>query len=69
MSDREQSAEYEEALAAAGAPMLECLAMHRFQPTYNAAKAETKKWTSKCPLCQVHRNIWTELRAIFRLKG
>ncbi len=49
-------------------PKLECLAIHRFQPSYNKQKAETKKWTSACPLCAIHRNIESELRDIFALR-
>jgi len=47
-------------------PALECLAIHRFQPSENKFKAERKKWTRKCPLCRVHREIKDELGAIFR---
>ena len=49
-------------------PALECLAIHRFQPRRNKSKAETRKWTSKCPLCKVHREIEQELGRIFRLR-
>lgn len=48
-------------------PMLECLAIHRFSPVRNKQKAETKKWTSKCPLCEVHKGIQAEIRGIFSL--
>ena len=47
---------------------LECLAIHRFQPSYNRARAESRKWTLKCPLCKVHKNIRAELRDLFRLR-
>lgn len=46
-------------------PALECLAMHRFRPTKNKIKAQSGKWTKKCPLCMVHRNIDNEIRSIF----
>lgn len=49
-------------------PKLECLAIHRFQPTRNKNKAATKKWTKACPLCTTHRYIENELRDIFRFK-
>lgn len=49
-------------------PALECIAIHRFQPKENASKAETKKWTRKCPLCEIHKNIEYELKSIFRLR-
>jgi hypothetical protein len=47
---------------------LECMAIHRFQPAYNRAKAESKKWTKKCPLCVVHRDIEAEVRGLLRLR-
>jgi len=50
-------------------PILECLGIHGFQPTYNKSKAEEKKWTAKCPLCKLHRGIEAELRSIYRLKA
>jgi hypothetical protein len=49
-------------------PKLECLAMHRFDPSKNKKKAANKKWTKKCRVCEVHRHIDDELRYIFRLR-
>ena len=49
-------------------PMVECIATHRFDPTYSHIKPSNRKWTSKCPICEVHRNIRDELRQIFRLR-
>jgi hypothetical protein len=49
-------------------PKLECLAIHRFQPTRNKNKAATKKWTKACPLCTTHKYIEDELRDIFRFR-
>jgi hypothetical protein len=49
-------------------PKLECLAIHRFQPTINKKKAAKKKWTKACPLCRIHRSIKSELRRIFRFR-
>lgn len=49
-------------------PALECLAIHRFQPTRNKFRAERRKWTKRCRLCTVHRMIDQELRSIFRLR-
>ena len=49
-------------------PALECLAMHRFQPLRNKVKAQERKWTQKCPLCKLDKNIQAELRDIFRLR-
>jgi hypothetical protein len=50
-------------------PSLECLAIHRFQPAENRQRAQSLKWTTACPLCKVHKDIQSELRAIFRLKS
>lgn len=49
-------------------PALECLAIHRFQPTRNRFRAERKKWTRRCALCRVHRDIKDELQKMFRLR-
>ncbi len=49
-------------------PALECLAIHRFQPLKNKSKAETRKWTRKCELCELHRAIEQEVGGIFRLR-
>jgi hypothetical protein len=49
-------------------PKLECLAIHRFQPTRNKNKAASKKWTKACPLCTTHMYIENELRDIFRFR-
>jgi hypothetical protein len=49
-------------------PALECLAIHRFQPLRNKFRAERRKWTRRCPLCQFHREIERELQTMFRLR-
>ncbi len=49
-------------------PALECLAIHRFQPTRNKFRAERRKWTKRCQLCAIHRTIDSELRSIFRFR-
>lgn len=49
-------------------PALECLAIHRFQPSGNKFRAERRKWTRRCELCRIHRFIDSELRDIFRLR-
>lgn len=48
-------------------PRLECLAIHLFDPRENKIRASRKRWTSKCPLCKIHKGIRTELRQIFSL--
>ncbi|MES2155580.1 MAG: hypothetical protein V4510_10635 [bacterium] len=47
-------------------PALECLAIHKFEPSRNKVAAETRKWTSKCPLCEIHEEIDEQLRDIVR---
>ncbi len=49
-------------------PALECLAIHRFQPVRNKFRAQERRWTRKCPLCALHRDIERELRDIFRFR-
>ena len=49
-------------------PKLECLAVHRFEPSVNNYKPSRKKWTKKCPLCAIHKQIAADLRKIFKLK-
>lgn len=49
-------------------PKLECLAIHRFEPTYNRRLASTRKWTKRCPVCELHDSIRYELRDIFGIR-
>ncbi|MCJ7635825.1 hypothetical protein MUP77_25970 [Candidatus Bathyarchaeota archaeon] len=49
-------------------PKLECLAIHRFRPKQNGAKASIPKWAKKCPVCEVHKLIREELNKIFALR-
>jgi len=49
-------------------PKLECLAIHHFRPSKNTNLAAAGRWTKKCPLCDIHKAIKSELRKIFRLK-
>ena len=49
-------------------PKLECLAIHIFDPSKNKIKAGAKKWTKKCPICEVRREIESELKRLFILK-
>lgn len=47
---------------------LECLAIHRFEPSANTYLPSKKKWTKKCPLCDTHKQIKTDLKKIFKIK-
>ena len=49
-------------------PKLECLAVHRFEPSVNNYKPSRNKWTKKCQLCDVHQHIEADLRKIFRMR-
>jgi hypothetical protein len=47
---------------------LECLAIHYFDPRMNKVRAANKRWTKKCPICEKHRKLQSELKNIFALK-
>jgi hypothetical protein len=49
-------------------PILECLAIHRFNPKINQMGASKKKFAAKCPLCKCRRQIKKELRRMFAQK-
>ena len=49
-------------------PKLECLAVHRFKPSVNTNLPSKKKWTKKCPLCDIHNQIKADLKKIFKIK-
>ncbi len=46
----------------------ECLAVHRFDPKYNKKTPGNQKWGKKCPICQAHDQIRSELWDLFRLR-
>ncbi len=43
----------------------ECLCMHLFQPKENRIGASRRRWSKKCPVCDVNRKIKDEIRAVF----
>lgn len=47
---------------------LECLAIHHFDPRKNKIRASRGRWTMKCPLCKIHKEIRSEVRQIFSLR-
>jgi hypothetical protein len=49
-------------------PRLECLASHRFEPTYSKIKPASRKWNSKCPICETRKAVRDEVKAIFKLR-
>jgi len=46
-------------------PMLECLAIHWYDPAYNLKRASQRQRTPKCPVCTMRRLLRMELRHIF----
>lgn len=49
-------------------PKLECLATHRFKPKYSKIKPATRKWYSRCPICEAQRMIRQDVRSMFRFR-
>jgi hypothetical protein len=49
-------------------PKLECLATHRFHPKFSKIRPAASKWAEKCPICETHKVIRTEVKSIFKLK-
>ncbi len=49
-------------------PKLECLAMHRFNPSENKNNPPFSKWDKSCPICETTGNIQKEIKAIFNLR-
>jgi hypothetical protein len=49
-------------------PILECLAIHRFKPKYNKARAGMKSHCPQCPICALNKWIDYELHRIFSLR-
>lgn len=47
------------------ATKIECLAIHRYLPKENKNIASRHKWTSRCPICDIHKNIRKEMVSIF----
>lgn len=49
-------------------PRFECMFTHLHQPSYSKIKPSTKRFHSRCPVCDVHRAIKGEVKSIFRLR-
>ena len=49
-------------------PMLECLGIHWLRPKYNKIRAARRKWTRRCRICDLQRDIEVEVRYIFRMR-
>ena len=44
---------------------IECMAIHRYLPRYNINTPSKSKWTKKCPICKIHKDIKNEIESIF----
>jgi hypothetical protein len=44
---------------------LECLTIHHNKPKQNKNRPANSKWTKKCPVCKMHREIKGEMKRIF----
>lgn len=49
-------------------PKLECLATHRFKPSHSKIKPSTKKWFSRCPICEAKKMVRSDVRSMFRFR-
>lgn len=49
-------------------PKLECLATHRFKPSHSIIKPSSKKWFSRCPICEAQKMIRRDVRSMFRFR-
>lgn len=49
-------------------PKLECLAIHRFNPSENYNLPSFSNRDKPCPICETQRLIRSELKSIFRLR-
>jgi hypothetical protein len=49
-------------------PKAECLAVHLFDPVENKNWPSIGRYTKKCPICEVTKEIDRELKSIFRLR-
>lgn len=54
--------------AAREIPKLECLLTHRFDPKHSKVTPASRKWLSKCPICETRSFIRDEIKYIFRLR-
>jgi len=50
------------------APKLECLAIHRWNPSYTKNKAARQKWTKRCPICKMWKQLQAEAMRAFPLR-
>ena len=56
------------ARASGSLPMLECLGIHWLHPKHNKIRAARRRWTRRCQICDLQRDIELEVRYIFRMR-
>lgn len=49
-------------------PRFECMLTHKWKPSYSRMRPASKKFYTKCAICDVEKNIKTEIKGLFRLK-
>jgi len=49
-------------------PRFECMFTHWREPSYSKIKPASKKYYSRCPICDVQRHVKTEIKSLFRLR-
>jgi len=49
-------------------PKLECLAIHRFEPSVNCYKPSFSGNAKSCPICDTEKLIKQEIKSIFKLR-
>ncbi|HVY52083.1 MAG TPA: hypothetical protein VHA07_11060 [Devosia sp.] len=49
-------------------PRFECMMTHRHDPSYSWITPATKKYYSRCPVCDINKEIKIEISSFFRLK-
>jgi len=49
-------------------PRFECLLTHRHDPSYSRMKPSSKKYYSRCTICDARHNVKSQVKTFFRLK-
>jgi hypothetical protein len=49
-------------------PRFECMLTHRHAPSYSRMKPASKKFYTRCPVCEMRQHIRNEVKSLFRLK-
>jgi hypothetical protein len=49
-------------------PRFECMMTHRFKPSYSRMKPSSKRYHSRCPICEARTEIKSDVKSLFRLR-